>query len=182
MTDGEDSIPFNITEEEPSTNVCSICSRVFSTARGLKQHFKCCQKKHSPLAASADTTTFSLASSQQELETVPTTVTADATNLLSHIIANVWGVHSSEDIWQIGSSIYEEIVFWRRNVFKLPSGAAGKRYIKETTRLIEIWNSNKMPLADIAIKMNMDMPAVLLQKPSRKSTSKATQPIPKQTS
>ena len=32
--------------------------------------------------------------------------------------------------------IYGKVVFWRQNLFKLPSGAAGKAYIKETTRLV----------------------------------------------
>ena len=57
-------------------------------------------------------------------------------------------------------------------MFKLPSGAAGKSYIKETTKLIEFWNENKQPMKEIALKMVMIMPAVLLQKPSRKSTAK----------
>ena len=68
--------------------------------------------------------------------------------------------------------MYEEVVFWRKNLFKLPSGAAGKRYIRETTRLINIWNESNVPLADSALKLVMIMPAVLLQKPSRKSTAK----------
>ena len=29
---------------------------------------------------------------------------------------------------------YEQIVFWRRNLFKLPNGAAGKLFIFKVTR------------------------------------------------
>ena len=32
----------------------------------------------------------------------------------------------------------DELVFWRKNLFKFPSEAAGKRYIREQTRLINI--------------------------------------------
>ena len=68
--------------------------------------------------------------------------------------------------------MYDEVVFWRKNLFKLPSGASGKRYIRETTRLIEIWNEQQLPLRDLSLKMMMTMPAVLLQKPYQNSKSK----------
>ena len=80
-----------------------------------------------------------------------------------------------EDVEKIGlaaESIYEEIVFWKKNLFKLPSGLAGKRYIKELTRLINIWNEDAPPLSKFALKLSMIMPALLLQKPCRKSTAK----------
>jgi hypothetical protein len=54
----------------------------------------------------------------------------------------------------------------------LPTGSAGKRYISETTRLIELWNQQIDPLKDMAIKIVMVMPALLLQKPSFKSKAK----------
>ena len=43
----------------------------------------------------------------------------------------------AEYISEKAKSMYEEIVFWRKNLFKLPSGAAGKKYIKEQTRLLQ---------------------------------------------
>ena len=84
----------------------------------------------------------------------------------------VWGDHSEEDITQVFSAMFEEVVYWRRNIFLVPSGAAGKQYIKETTRLIRIWNSRTVPLEHIALKAIMTMPALLLQKPSYKSSAK----------
>ena len=68
--------------------------------------------------------------------------------------------------------MYEEIVFWRKTLFRLPSGAAGKSFVKEKTKLIEIFNENKQPVSEIALKMVMIMPAVLMLKPSRQSTAK----------
>ena len=84
----------------------------------------------------------------------------------------IWGDHSVEDVSQITCAIYEEIVYWKKNLFKLPSGASGKQYVKEMTRLINIWNEDHRPLSGIALKLVMIMPALLLQKPCRKSTAK----------
>jgi len=44
-------------------------------------------------------------------------------------INNIWGNHSRDDLFQIVNSCYEEIVFFRKNLFLLPSGKAGKDYI-----------------------------------------------------
>ena len=70
------------------------------------------------------------------------------------------------------NAIYEEIVFWRKNIFKLPSGAAGKNFIREMTRLIESWIGVDNYLFSIALKALMVMPALILQKPTRKSNAK----------
>ena len=67
----------------------------------------------------------------------------------------VWGNLSSEEICQTIINIYDEVVHWRKNIFKVLSGAAGKKLIKEITKLICIWNEEKHPLDDIALKMVM---------------------------
>ena len=53
----------------------------------------------------------------------------------------------------------------------LPSGAAGKNYIEEVTRLMKLW-INDTPLRKIALKAADIMPALLLQKPHKSSKSK----------
>jgi len=40
--------------------------------------------------------------------------------------APIWAQLFYEDVRLIFDSAYEEIVFWRKNLFMLPSGAAGK--------------------------------------------------------
>ena len=89
-----------------------------------------------------------------------------------NLAPGIWGNHSADDLNQIISAIYEEVVFWRKNLFKLPSGAAGKSYITETTKLITMWNERRKPMFDISLKMVMIMPALLLQKPTNKSNAK----------
>ena len=56
---------------------------------------------------------------------------------------------------------YERIVFWKKNLFKLPTGAAAKKYITETTKLMNGWTNNS-PLKDIAFKAIHIMPSLLL--------------------
>ena len=82
------------------------------------------------------------------------------------------GNHTKEDLEQIMSAVYDEIVNWRKNIFVLPSGHCGKMFISEMTRLINAWNNNSTNLKSISLKALMIMPALLMQKPSYKSKSK----------
>ena len=66
----------------------------------------------------------------------------------------------------------EQIVHWRSNLFKLPSGACGKCFITELTRLFAAF-ATESTLEDFAIKVAMTMPALLLQNPHVKSKSQA---------
>ena len=67
--------------------------------------------------------------------------------------------------------IYDEIVHFRRNIFKIPSGRAGKDFITELTYWLKQFNSNA-ELNSIALKVFMILPTLILQKPSAKSKSK----------
>lgn len=77
----------------------------------------------------------------------------------------MWGDHTLNELEQVINAVYEEVVYWRKNIFLLPSGAAGKSYIRETTRLINSWNNNSKVLKNTALKAVMIMPHLLLQKP-----------------
>ena len=46
---------------------------------------------------------------------------------------------------------YEKIVHWKRNLFMMSCGAAGKKYIEEITRLLKLWIQDS-PLKSIALK------------------------------
>ena len=70
------------------------------------------------------------------------------------------------------NKIYEEIVHMRRNIFKIPSGKAGKEYIKELTFWLRQFNSPKSELNSIALKAFMSLPTLILQKPSPNSKAK----------
>ena len=50
-----------------------------------------------------------------------------------------WGEKKGSDFTNSLNEVYERIVFWRKNLFLLPSGSSGKRFIRETTQLIHSW-------------------------------------------
>ena len=132
---------------------CMLCDRNFRTNRGLIQHLKTCRRKQ-------------------------------ADNVLQHSSAN--DVLNEEDqvrgkfYWkEVPRSIferhiqqvYDKIVYWRKNIFMVPSGGSGKKFIKEITRLINLWTGDS-PLEIIALKAIHVMPALLLQKPNKNSKGK----------
>ena len=82
-----------------------------------------------------------------------------------------WGSLTSTEFTELIDRAYEKIVRSRKNLFKLPSGKAGRDFIVEWSRVLNGY-VNKTPLERIAIKCFMTMPGLLLQKPSRKSKSK----------
>ena len=60
---------------------------------------------------------------------------------------------------------------WRRNLFKVPSGKAGKAFVRELTRLFQAY-ADGSSLESVALKAAMVMPALLLQKPHPRSKAK----------
>ena len=69
------------------------------------------------------------------------------------------------------SRIYDEIVQWKRNLFKVPSGNAGKAFVRELTRMFNAYAEGSA-LECVAMKAAMTMPALLLQKPSSRSKAR----------
>jgi hypothetical protein len=67
--------------------------------------------------------------------------------------------YTKQDLHVIINAIYDEIVFWRRNLFMLPSGAVGKKFVSETTKWIEYWNHDAVNFKDIALNVLMVMPS-----------------------
>ena len=68
-------------------------------------------------------------------------------------------------------TFYNRTVHWRKNLFLLPSGQAGKSFIKLCTEWLNVYNNNSL-YQRIAMKVVMVLPALMLQKPSRKSKTK----------
>ena len=66
---------------------------------------------------------------------------------------------------------YKEIVHWKRNIFKVPLGRAGKSFIRELVRLFQAY-ADASALESVALQAAMIMPALLLQKPHSKSKAK----------
>ena len=81
-----------------------------------------------------------------------------------------WGSLSGQDFTQAISVAYAEAVRWRRNIFSLPSGKAGKDFIWELSRLIRVY-ADRSSLEGCALQVVTVMPHLLLQKPHSRSKS-----------
>ncbi len=82
-----------------------------------------------------------------------------------------WGILSGADFSQALEAAYAEAVHWRRNVFKIPSGRAGKDFTAEMARLFRSY-AEASSLESVAIKAAMVLPLLTLQKPSSSSKCK----------
>ena len=67
--------------------------------------------------------------------------------------------------------IYDQIVFWKTNVFTIPTGRVGKLFISEMSGLIDSW-CNKDTNHQASFVALMVMPTLLLQKPVGKPQAK----------
>ena len=66
---------------------------------------------------------------------------------------------------------YNQIVHWRRNLFKVPSEQAGKSFVRELARMFKSY-VEASALECVALQAAMVMPVLLLQKPHPKSKAK----------
>ena len=130
--------------------ICT-CQRTFATYRGLNQHLRFCLMKLS------DTTDII-----QSSQPLPSELSVETFNS-----ENICDTVENEFINQV-SEAYDAIVYWKNNFFELPKCSFGKDFIHEMTILINTWNSGG-PGHNICIKALMIMPALLLQRSSKKA-------------
>ena len=80
-----------------------------------------------------------------------------------------WGDHiGEENIRKWIKSTYATIVGWKKNIFRLPRGNCGSDFIKELTRLINLF-VDKTKWERLALSIAHVFIPLMLQKPSRKS-------------
>ena len=118
---------------------CNLCSRTSSTSHGRNIHLSSCRTRHSNAESALQ--------GMLEHEQPQDSGNIDTGNRPTPTQLKTWGDYTKDNIHQVIHSIYEKIVYWRRNVFKLPSGAAGKKFVAETTKWIEFWNPAMQPIA-----------------------------------
>ena len=73
-----------------------------------------------------------------------------------------WGPSevSSEQFVQTVNAVYSEIVYWRRNVFSVPSGKAGKAFVSELARLFQSYADGSV-FESIPLTVAMILPQLL---------------------
>ena len=160
------------TSENKEKIACQHCFKLY-TKKGLPNHQRSCKKKQqAEILQNPQEIPSVVATQAPSSNTTQSQPPMQASITEQNVDTGGWDVHTDAELAQITNSMYEEIVTFRKNLFQVPNGASGKRYIKEQTRLIETWNQQKQPLCNLSLKLAMIMPAVLLQKPCKKSTSK----------
>ena len=82
-----------------------------------------------------------------------------------------WGDVNGPDFRQAINAAYAEVTHWRRNVFLVPSGEAGKEFVLELARLFRTY-AESSALESIAWTAAMVLPTLLLQKPHGQSKAK----------
>ena len=76
-----------------------------------------------------------------------------------------WGSVSGTDFSRLLDSIYNEVIHWRRNCFRVPFGKAGKGFVNELSRLYLAYGSASA-LESVALQATILL-ILLLQKPSQ---------------
>ncbi len=79
-----------------------------------------------------------------------------------------WGDMDRNQFTCMVDQCYNQIVHWKRNLFKVPSGKAGIFFVRVLSRLFQAY-ADCSALETVALKAAMTMPSLLLQKPHSKS-------------
>ena len=80
-----------------------------------------------------------------------------------------WGTKEGREVLMELEEAYSEVVHWRLNVFNIPLGATGKKFVEESERLISAFAEGSR-LESVVLLALMTMPHLLLQKPAPSTT------------
>ena len=88
-----------------------------------------------------------------------------------HLPNFVWGELDGISFKCAIDAAYKEVVQWRRNLFKVLSGKAGKAFVHKLTRLFQAYAEGSA-LESVALTCAMTMPALVLQRSHQSSKTK----------
>ena len=83
----------------------------------------------------------------------------------------VWGDVPGESFVHSVTCCYNEVVYWRKVLFRIPQAKCGRAFVAEQARLFRAYAVG-FALESIALKAAMIMPVLLLQRPHVKSKEK----------
>ena len=145
----------------------AICQRRFKTNRGLLQHLSFCRKRNRENNINSNTAIDGSNSRDAANDKSDSHNSNRNGGYKRYFWNDVRGTVFKKNL----NDAYEKMAYWKQNLFMMPSGAAGKKYIEEITFLLKLWIQDS-PLKSIALWAIHIMPALLLQKPSKNLKSK----------
>ena len=89
----------------------------------------------------------------------------------SSVVKSITNSLNEHEFLETIHRVYDEIVQWRKNLFKFPSGNAAKMFIRELISWLEHFNRDS-EYKSIALKVYMILPSLILQKPTRNSKAR----------
>ena len=154
--------------EEKFTFSCVLCNGCYKSERGLKQHYarsSCQAPTHQCQTTQERQSTQKKGQSTHEQELL---IPPLNNNEVTHYSC---GRYRDMEFEENVTFIYEQIVYWKKNLFLLLTRKTGKLFINE---LIKLFNAliDDSPLKKIAMKSVMIMPSLLLQNPQRRVNQK----------
>ena len=76
----------------------------------------------------------------------------------------MWGALDSTEVSQKLDLVYNKVVHWKKNLFKIPTGSSGQSFTKELSRLYLAFAEGSA-LESIALQAAIIFPSLMLQKP-----------------
>ena len=74
-----------------------------------------------------------------------------------------WGQADPVSVASMMTAAFDEVVRWKRNLFRIPAGSIGKSFVRELSAMFQSYNEGS-GMESVAIYAAMIMPALLLQK------------------
>ena len=90
---------------------------------------------------------------------------------LDPLPTTAWHDYTAEQFVNLINTTYDNIIHWRKNLFKLPNGKASHLFINELSLWLDHYNRGT-DFKCMALKVFMTLPCLLLQKPSKNSKAK----------
>ena len=165
---------------------CELCEGNYESLRGLRIYQSSCKKR---FIRNNNVKTISLTDgyenvSDAQIETADKLLAGEFfIEQIPEVIPNLPNYPEStnprfsyyeipgETFANLINDLYNEIVTWKKNLFKLPTSIAAKAFIKELSLWLERFN-RKAEHHRIALKVYIIFPALMLQKPSKTSKSR----------
>ena len=158
-------------------HMCKICNRVFEALRGLNIHYIACKRKELKSIRCVNNVTIKVTTDEENVEVETSTIleadfiTIETDNILLANIPNYipdepypkkdWHDMTGLQFTQTIDNVYDEIVHWRKNLYKLPSGTAGRSFISLFTNWLDHFNRGT-EFRRIALKVFMILTWFLL--------------------